>query len=65
MKDYKCTLCGENIAAGQGDPKDVVEAWMNSPGHRANIMNNDFKKIGVGYSEGGEYGKYWAQLFAD
>ena len=65
MKDYKCTLCGENIAAGQGDPKDVVEAWMNSPGHRANIMNKDFKKIGVGYSEGGEYGKYWAQLFAD
>lgn len=65
MKDYKCTLCGENIAAGQGEPKDVVEAWMNSPGHRDNIMNKDFKKIGIGYSEGGEYGAYWAQLFAD
>ena len=65
MKDYKCTLCGENIAAGQGNPKDVVEAWMNSPGHRANIMNKDFKKIGIGYSKGGEYGAYWAQLFAD
>ncbi|MBP5530143.1 MAG: SH3 domain-containing protein [Lachnospiraceae bacterium] len=65
MKDYKCTLCGENIAAGQGEPKDVVDAWMNSPGHRDNIMNKDFKKIGIGYSEGGEYGAYWAQLFAD
>ena len=65
MKDYKCTLCGENIAAGQGEPKDVVEAWMNSPGHRDNIMNKDFKKIGIGYCEGGEYGAYWAQLFAD
>ena len=65
MKDYKCTLCGENIAAGQGEPKDVVEAWMNSPGHRDNIMNKDFKKIGIGYSEGGEYGAYWAQLFAN
>ena len=65
MKDYKCTLCGENIAAGQGNPKDVVDAWMNSPGHRDNIMNKDFKKIGIGYSVGGEYGSYWAQLFAN
>ena len=65
MKDYKCTLCGENIAAGQGNPKDVVDAWMNSPGHRDNIMNKDFKKIGIGYSQGGEYGSYWAQLFAN
>ena len=65
MKDYKCTLCGENIAAGQGNPKDVVDAWMDSEGHRANIMNKDFKKIGIGYSVGGEFGAYWAQLFAD
>jgi len=65
MKDYKCTLCGENIAAGQGNPKDVVDAWMDSEGHRANIMNKDFKKIGIGYSTGGEFGAYWAQLFAD
>ena len=65
MKDYKCTLCGENIAAGQGNPKEVVDAWMDSEGHRANIMNKDFKKIGIGYSVGGEFGAYWAQLFAD
>ncbi|MBR4412953.1 MAG: SH3 domain-containing protein [Lachnospiraceae bacterium] len=65
MKDYKCTLCGENIAAGQGNPKEVVDAWMDSEGHRANIMNKDFKKIGIGYSAGGEFGAYWAQLFAD
>ena len=65
MKDYKCTLCGENIAAGQGNPKEVVDAWMDSEGHRANIMNKDFKRIGIGYSAGGEFGAYWAQLFAD
>ena len=65
MKDYKCTLCGENIAAGEGNPKEVVDAWMDSEGHRANIMNKDFKRIGIGYSAGGEFGAYWAQLFAD
>ncbi|WP_034672134.1 SH3 domain-containing protein [Ectobacillus panaciterrae] len=40
---------GENIAMGQRTPEEVVNAWMNSPGHRANILNNSFTHIGVGY----------------
>ena len=56
---------GENIAAGQPDPASVMDAWMNSPGHRANILNAGFKHIGVGYtySQGSYYGAYWVQLF--
>lgn len=54
--------CGENIAYGQATPKDVVNAWMNSQGHRANIMNSKFTTIGIGcYNYNGSY--YWTQLF--
>lgn len=57
---------GENIAAGQRTPAEVVESWMNSPGHRANILNGDFTHIGVGYVQGGgNYGHYWVQLFVE
>lgn len=51
---------GENIAMGQRTPKEVVNAWMNSQGHRANILNGSYKKIGVGYVAGGNY---WTQMF--
>lgn len=51
---------GENIAKGQATPQTVVNAWMNSSGHRANILNASYNKIGVGYVENG---KYWTQLF--
>lgn len=51
---------GENIAKGQSLPKAVVHAWMNSVGHRKNILNPSFTKIGVGYVEGGNY---WTQMF--
>lgn len=51
---------GENIAKGQATPKAVVDAWMNSSGHRANILNKSFTHIGVGYVE---KGKYWTQMF--
>ena len=54
---------GENIAAGQSTPAAVVEAWMNSPGHRANILNNNYTHIGVGYTSGGSYRHNWVQLF--
>lgn len=56
---------GENIAAGQADPAAVVADWMNSPGHRANILDKDFVHMGVGYQSapGARYGKYWVQLF--
>ena len=54
---------GENIAAGQASPEQVVEGWMNSDGHRANILSEDFTHIGVGHVEGGSYGHYWTQMF--
>ncbi len=53
---------GENIAYGQRTPQAVVTAWLNSEGHRANILNGNFTKIGVGcYKSGGTY--YWSQEF--
>ncbi len=54
---------GENIAWGQRTPEEVVKAWMNSAGHRANIMNKSFTKIGVGYYQGSNGVNYWSQLF--
>lgn len=53
----------ENIAAGQPTPDAVVTAWMNSPGHRANILNCDSHATGVGFYRGGSYGYYWTQDF--
>ena len=53
----------ENIAAGQRTPQEVVNAWMNSAGHRANILNSSVTKMGVGIYSGGSYGVYWTQLF--
>ena len=57
--------CGENIAAGYPTPAAVVDGWMNSTGHKANILNAAFTKMGLGYSTGGggEYSHYWAQEF--
>ena len=55
---------GENIAAGQKTPQEVVNAWMNSEGHRANILNNNYTKLGVGYvSSSSGYKTYWTQNF--
>ncbi|MFD1017613.1 SafA/ExsA family spore coat assembly protein [Thalassobacillus hwangdonensis] len=53
----------ENIAAGQRTPQQVVQEWMNSPGHRKNILNRNVTHIGVGYATGGSYGTYWTQMF--
>ncbi|WP_328347729.1 CAP domain-containing protein [Streptomyces violaceus] len=53
---------GENIACGQRSPADVVEGWMNSPGHRANILKPGFTHIGIGFAGGGRAGTYWTQL---
>lgn len=54
---------GENIACGQRSPREVVRGWMNSPGHRANILKPDFTHIGIGFAGGGPAGTYWTQLF--
>ncbi|MFD9704682.1 CAP domain-containing protein [Lentzea sp. NPDC059081] len=59
------TRAAENIAAGQQTAADVVRTWMNSAGHRANILNCALKDIGVGhqYRQGTTYGHYWTQDF--
>ena len=51
---------GENIAQGYTTPEAVVKGWMNSSGHRANILNAKYTKIGIGYEANGNY---WTQLF--
>ncbi|MDD3416317.1 MAG: CAP domain-containing protein [Lachnospiraceae bacterium] len=55
--------CGENIAWGQQSPETVVKAWMNSAGHRANILNPKFTTIGVGNTQNSNGTPYWVQLF--
>ena len=56
---------GENLAmGGDGTPSVIVDSWMNSEGHRANIMDGEFDRIGVGCYESGNC-TYWAQIFAD
>ncbi len=66
---YQYSTTGENIAAGQTTPAQVVEGWMNSPGHRANILNPNYTEIGVGYeylqNDTGSvnYNHYWTQVF--
>ena len=55
---------GENIAAGYSTPEEVVEGWMNSPGHRKNILSPNFSEIGIGLVSGrGAYGTYWTEDF--
>lgn len=60
---YRYSTAGENIAAGQKTPSAVMTSWMNSPGHRANILRCSFKEIGIGIAKGGSYGIYWVQNF--
>lgn len=62
MKSFGITYrtAVENIARGQATPAAVVNAWMNSAGHRANILNTSFTEIGVGYVAPGNY---WTQIF--
>ncbi|WP_235753864.1 CAP domain-containing protein [Psychrobacillus sp. INOP01] len=62
MKSFGVTYksAAENIAMGQRTPAEVVDAWMKSPGHKANIMNASYTHIGVGLSDSGYY---WTQQF--
>ncbi|MFE4517728.1 CAP domain-containing protein [Kitasatospora sp. NPDC056783] len=60
---YSWSTWGENIARGQKDPAAVMDAWMNSPGHRANILNCSFNQLGVGVRTGAN-GPWWTQVFA-
>lgn len=54
---------GENIAWGQKSPEQVMNGWMNSEGHRANILNKNFTTIGVGHYQDADGMNYWVQLF--
>jgi uncharacterized YkwD family protein/spore coat assembly protein SafA len=65
MKNFGISYrsAGENIAAGQTTAQEVVQAWMNSPGHRANILSANYTYIGVGYAKGGSQRHYWTQMF--
>ena len=56
---------GENIAAGQSSPEEVVAEWMASPGHRKNILKREYREIGIAYATEphSEYGRYWVQEF--
>ncbi|MDC7683704.1 CAP domain-containing protein [Asticcacaulis sp. BYS171W] len=70
---YIYTLLGENIGAGQPTPAEIVTGWMNSPGHRANILNCGYEEVGIGYiydpddqpvgTETQPYRYYWTQVF--
>jgi uncharacterized protein YkwD len=57
---YTWSAYGENVAYGYATPEQVMNGWMNSPGHRANILNCSFKEIGVGLAQPGSY---WTQDF--
>ncbi len=61
---YKAATYGENVASGQRSSTQVMNAWMNSSGHRRNILNPNFTDIGVAYAVGGLYGNSWTQVFA-
>jgi uncharacterized protein YkwD len=60
---YDWSAAAENIAAGQPDPAAVMEAWMNSEGHRHNILNCRLRDIGVGLAYGTDNRPYWTQDF--
>lgn len=66
---YEARSMGENIAAGYTTPAAVVQGWIDSPGHRANLLNASFTELGVGYFQlandtgSVNYGSYWTQLF--
>jgi uncharacterized protein YkwD len=66
---YQYSLVGENISAGNSTPEAAMQSWMNSSGHRANILNSGFRELGVGYyvlenDQGSvNYKHYWTQVF--
>jgi uncharacterized protein YkwD len=65
---YRFRRLAENVAVGQESPREVVAGWMDSPGHRENILRPGLADIGVGYAEGAAYadapGRYWVIVLA-
>jgi hypothetical protein len=60
---YKYTTAGENVASGQQTSSEVMDAWMHSAGHKANILNKGYTDIGVAFAPAGLYGTSWTQVF--
>lgn len=62
---YRYSFLGENIAAGAATPEDTIRQWMQSPGHRRNILDANFTEIGFGYmsASADRYRYYWVQVF--
>jgi uncharacterized protein YkwD len=60
---YVFSYAGENVAYGFGDAAAVMSGWMNSEGHRQNILNPNYKEIGIGYAQGADGRPYWTQDF--
>ncbi len=60
---YDYQVIGENLAAGQRTPREAFDDWMDSEGHRRNILDERFEEIGIGIRSGGDYGLYWVQEF--
>lgn len=62
---YRFNYCGQNIAAGQKTPSEVVAAWMSSPPHRENILRREFREMGLAFVENAnsKYTRYWVQDF--
>ena len=65
MKQFNISYktAGENIAKGQKTPAEVVKAWMNSQGHRENILNKNYTEIGIGVAKDANGTLYWTQMF--
>lgn len=65
MKKFNISYktAGENIAKGQKTPAQVVNAWMNSQGHRENILNKNYTEIGIGVAKDAKGTLYWTQMF--
>jgi uncharacterized protein YkwD len=63
---YRYQSVGENIAAGYETPEEVMQGWIDSPGHCLNIMRSNWTELGVGYAarDGSQYYTYWTQKFA-
>jgi uncharacterized protein YkwD len=62
---YEYSALGENIAAGRATPEGTIRQWMNSSGHRANLLNRKFTEVGFGYANApnSPYRHYWVQVF--
>ena len=62
---YRWTVVGENVAAGQTTPAEVVQVWMDSEPHRANILDGRFTEAAVGYAaaDASRWGTYWVMMF--